>query len=123
MIQRLLLRGRGRSVPGLEKRELVCLLLFTCNYVVSVRRGFLFFCVLEMGYVILFWHSLRLPYNYVSTMARGYKYFLCSTQLSMKFYLLISIKIAEVKEISGLNHQSRSIIQLINVQMPTLVGI
>ena len=39
-IQRLLLRGRGRSVvdrlPRLGKRELICLLLFTCNYVVSV---------------------------------------------------------------------------------------
>ena len=25
-----------------EERELICLLLFTCNYVVSVWRGFLF---------------------------------------------------------------------------------
>ena len=46
------------------KRELICLLLFTCNYVVSVRRGFLFLWVLGMGYVILLWHSLSLPYNY-----------------------------------------------------------
>ena len=30
------------------KRELNCLLLFTCNYVVSIRRGFLFLCVLGM---------------------------------------------------------------------------
>ena len=29
-------------LPQLEKRELICLLLFTCNYVVSVRRDFLF---------------------------------------------------------------------------------
>ena len=48
----------------LGKRELVCLLLFTCNYIVSVRRGFLFLWVLGMGYVILLWHSLSLPYNY-----------------------------------------------------------
>ena len=48
----------------LGKRELICLLLFTCNYVVSVRRGFLFLWVLGMGYVILLWHSLSLPYNY-----------------------------------------------------------
>ena len=46
------------------KRELICLLLFTCNYVVSVRRVFLFLWVLGMGYVILLWHSLSLPYNY-----------------------------------------------------------
>ena len=30
------------SIPRLGKRELICLLSFTCNYVVSVRRGFLF---------------------------------------------------------------------------------
>ena len=48
-----------------EERELICLLLFTCNnmYVVSVRRGFLFLWVLRMGYAILLCHSLSLPYN------------------------------------------------------------
>ena len=30
------------QLPRLGERELLCLLLFTCNYVVSVRRGFLF---------------------------------------------------------------------------------
>ena len=46
-------------------RELFFLqLLFTCNYTVSVRRGFLFLWVLGMGYGILLWHSLSLPYNY-----------------------------------------------------------
>ena len=44
---------------------LIRLLLFTCNYVVSVWRGFLFFWVLGMGYVLLLWHSLSLPYNYL----------------------------------------------------------
>ena len=39
-------------LPRFGKRELICLLLFTCNYVVSVRRGFLFLWVLWMGYVI-----------------------------------------------------------------------
>ena len=52
------------QLPRLGKTVLVCLLLFTCNYVVSVWRGFLFLWVLGMGYVILLWHSLRLPYNY-----------------------------------------------------------
>ena len=52
------------QLPRLGKRELICLLLFTCNYVVSVQRGFLFLWVLGMGYVILLWHSLSLPYNY-----------------------------------------------------------
>ena len=48
------------QLPRLGKRELICLLWFTCNYVVSVWRGFLFLWVLGMGYVILFWHSLSL---------------------------------------------------------------
>ena len=55
--------------PRLGKRELICLLLFTCNYVVSVWRGFLFLWVLGMGYVILLWHYLSLPYNYFETTA------------------------------------------------------
>ena len=49
------------QLPRLGKRELICLLLFTCNYVVSVWRGFLFLWVLGMGYVILLWHYLSLP--------------------------------------------------------------
>ena len=53
------------QLPRLGKRELNCLLLFTCNYVVSVWRGFLFLWVLGMGYLILLWHSLSLPYNYI----------------------------------------------------------
>ena len=52
------------QLPRLGKRELICLLLFTCNNVVSVWRGLLFLCVLGMGYVILLWHSLSRPYNY-----------------------------------------------------------
>ena len=61
------------QLPRLEKRELICLLLFTCNYsyVVSVRRGFLFLWVLGMGYVILLWHSLSLPYNYFGVIFKG----------------------------------------------------
>ena len=51
------------QLSRLGKRELICLLLFTCNYVVSVWRGFLFLWVLGMGYVILLWHSLSLLYN------------------------------------------------------------
>ena len=50
--------------PRLGKGELICLLLFTSNYVVFVLRGFLFLWVLGIGYVILLWHSLSLPYNY-----------------------------------------------------------
>ena len=52
------------QLPRLVKRELICLLLFTCNYVSSFWRGFNFLSVLGMGYVILLRHSLGLPYNY-----------------------------------------------------------
>ena len=48
-------------LPRLGKRELICMLLFTCYYVVSVWKGFLFLWVRGMGYVILLWHSLSLP--------------------------------------------------------------
>ena len=58
------------QIPRLGKRELICLLLLTCNYVVFVRRGFLFLWVLGMGGVILLWHSLSLPYNYFIRFAR-----------------------------------------------------
>ena len=51
------------QLPRLGKRELICLLLFTCNYVVSVWIVFLFLWVLGIGYVILLWHSLSLPYR------------------------------------------------------------
>ena len=51
------------QLPRLGKREPICLLLFTCNYVVSVWRGFFFLLVLGMGYVILLWYSLCLPYK------------------------------------------------------------
>ena len=57
-------------LPRLGKRELICLLLFTCNYVVFVLRSFLFLWVLGMDYVILLWHSLSLPYNYFASFKR-----------------------------------------------------
>ena len=59
------------QLPRLGKRELICLLSFTCNYVVFVWRGFLFLWVLGMGYVILLWHSLSLPYNYFTVFSTG----------------------------------------------------
>ena len=44
----LYVNGSG-SITSVGKRELICLLLFTCNYVVSVWRGFLFLWVPGMG--------------------------------------------------------------------------
>ena len=74
--------------------ELICLLLFTCNYVVSVWRGFLFLWVLGMGYVILLWHSLSLPYNY-------FYYTLKANKILVKSLLCINLSIdAENKKVS-----------------------
>ena len=39
-------------------------MITTKTKVVSVWKGFLFLCVLGMGYVILLWHSLSLQYDY-----------------------------------------------------------
>ena len=52
---------------GWGKRGLICLLWFTCNYVVSVGEVFFFLWMLGMGYVILLLHSLSLPYNYLKS--------------------------------------------------------
>ena len=52
------------SITSVGERELICLLSFTCNYLVSVRRGFHFLWVLGMGCIILLWHSLSLSYKY-----------------------------------------------------------
>ena len=52
----------AERLPRLGKRELI--LSFTCNFVVSVRRGFLFLSLLGIACVILLWHFLGLPYNY-----------------------------------------------------------
>ena len=60
------------QLPRLGKREVICLLLFTCNYVVFVWRGFLFLLLLGMGYVILLWHSLSLKYNYLASLSIQY---------------------------------------------------
>ena len=49
------------SITSVGKGDLICLLLVTCNYVVSVRGGFLFLWMLGMGCVIVLWHSLGLP--------------------------------------------------------------
>ena len=45
--------SRSRSITSVGKEKANLSVLFTCNYVVSVRRGFLFLWVLGMGYVIL----------------------------------------------------------------------
>ena len=54
-------------ITSVGEERAFCLLSFTCNYVISVRRGFLFLWVLAMGCFTLLWHSLSLPYNYIES--------------------------------------------------------
>ena len=59
----LYVNGSG-SITSVGEERANLSAVVTCNYVVSVWRGFLFLWVLGMGYVILLWYSLSLPYNY-----------------------------------------------------------
>ena len=54
------------QLPRLGKRELICLLSFTCNYVVSVWRGSLVLWVLWMGCIISLLQILGLPCTYLA---------------------------------------------------------
>ena len=90
------------QLPRLGKRELIYLLLFTCNYVVSVWRGFLFLWVLGLGYVILLWHSLSLPYNYLPSLrCSSVGYGACQVfpkiQFIFQFTCLCHIDVGNVK--------------------------
>ena len=49
--------------------------------------------------------------------------FSCSTQLNKKFQLLIKTKIPKVKKFFALSLSDVVFIMLINVKMPTIVGI
>ena len=55
------------SITWVGEERTFFLLSFTCYYVVSVRKGFLFLLVLGIGCVILLWHFLCLPYNYLGS--------------------------------------------------------
>ena len=88
------------QLPRLGKRELICLLSFTCNYVVFVWRGFFFLWVLGMGYVILLWHSLSLPYNYFVD------YLFCFRPPNRLFFRLKNISV-----VSSIRHSARGNIQ------------
>ena len=64
----------ANQFPRLGKIELICLLSFTCNDVVSVRRGFLFPWALGTGCVSLLWHSLSLHNNYFKFLGEKSKF-------------------------------------------------
>ena len=83
------------QIPRLGKRELIFLLLFTCNYVVSVWRGFLFLWVPGMRYVILLWHSLSLPYNYF-VCTGNFSYTLYESQSRITEPYLITFKTSKI---------------------------
>ena len=102
------------QLPRLGKRELVCLLLFTRIYVVSVWRGFLFFWVLGMGYVILLWHSLSRPYNYfesfLSPLNVPAESFLHQGLSEPEFYGDLVYKFKKIRGMTDFSDQFRKII-------------
>ena len=51
------------------------------------------------------------------------KLFSCSTQMSMKFQLLIKLKYRQIKKFLALSLSDVVFIMLINVKIPTIVGI
>ena len=59
----LYVNGSGSITSVGEERANLSAVVYL-YYVVFVWRGFLFLWVLGMGYVIILWHSLSLPYNY-----------------------------------------------------------
>ena len=54
----------GHKLYHHRKRKLIFLLSITRNYVVPVRRGFLFLLVVKIGCVILLWLSLGIHFTY-----------------------------------------------------------
>ena len=63
------------------------LLSFIYDYVVSVRRDFIFLLVLGIGYVILLWHSLCLPCIFEWAAA-----FACDTFVNLFYCNSVSIQ-------------------------------
>ena len=64
IVSYLYMKAVANLLPRLGKRELICLLSFTCTNVVSVRRGVSSFSwCLGWAALCLSWHSLGLPYN------------------------------------------------------------
>ena len=59
----------------------------------------------------------------ISTGPEFTKLFSCSTQMSMKFELLIKLKYRQMKKVLDLSLTDVVFIMLINVKMPTIVGI
>ena len=62
------------QLPRLGKRANY-LLLFACNYVVTV-----FLWVLGVGCVILLWHTLSIPNNYLSSVVRNPAFCICENK-------------------------------------------
>ena len=61
-------------LPRLGNRELICLLLFTCNYVVSVRKGFLL--VLGLGCYFIVALPQKYYFKIIILKAQGLQYIL-----------------------------------------------
>ena len=79
-----------------------------------LNKRYLTFRIVKVSKVLL--HSLTRP--------QGYKKELCSTQLSMKFQILINTKISRHSSFFSCSDKHKMLFfLLINVKMPTIIGI
>ena len=67
--------------------------------------------------------ELKVPARQLRPGTEVIKHFLCSTQLSMKFQMLIKLKYRQLKKFLALSVSDVVFIMIINVKMPTFVGI
>ena len=68
-------------------------------------------------------HNIVCPVRLESAGPEVIKLFLCSTQLSSKFQLLIKLKSRQIKKFLSFSLSDVVFIMLITVKMPTIVGI
>ena len=82
-------------------------------------------CIISIGSLSLFLTLYRLetPKRVLLTGPEVIKLFSCSTQLSTKFQLLTKIKYRQMMIFLALSLSDVVFVMLINVKMPTIVGI
>ena len=89
--------SRSGSITSVGEERANLSAIFTCNDVVSVRRGFLFRWVLVMGFVILLWHYMSLPYNYCFRIFGPVSFYESHKQIIVSYFIILK----------NINHQNR----------------
>ena len=103
----IVLRGRALSTSSLVWRDTIILRLAATTSLTA--------CPAQLASTV--------KVGIIQSRSRGYKTFSCSTQLSTKFQLLKKLKYPQMKKFLALSLFDVLFIMLINVKMPTIVGI